>query len=78
MFPHLRPATSADIRFFRRDTSLHSEFRFSNAYLAQENFTLVPLWGAHAVTILVPNGITIEGTNRGHITLVYENGEMPL
>lgn len=85
MFPNLKHASLEDYkRWLKGYLSLGNEsthyydYPFSHVadefYSAIAHFEVVPLFGAQAISIIVPESIIVSGEDKGHSNLYFEEG----
>lgn len=84
LFPCLRPASRSDyIKWLRAYVEAGNEpthyydhpfDQWDNFYVAKRDFELIPLCGASAINIIVPEGVKCLGGSRGHINLYFYEG----
>ena len=83
VLPYLRPASPSDYSRWLRGY-LEQGGQISHAYdypmprrdwyVACKGFTLMPLYGSAAVSIIVPKHVTVECPNLGHNGLYFMDG----
>lgn len=83
LLSHLRPATVEEyVKWLKKRIEVHGAINLnffrdsSRFYIATEYFTTVPLYGADAIHILIPNSLGIRPGDLGHNILYLENGEI--
>lgn len=75
VMPHLRRATEKEQNAWVGNSLFDPrswvQLVRADSYVAQEDFKLLPMFGSSAITVFVPDGITIFGSDFGHNSVLH-------